>query len=204
MLSLPEDKALARREASRSRKLAASQDVHNQGANNVMEHLLAWPALAGIMLNHFGGCTVAGFLPIGSEIDPRPLMRALEGRGASLALPCVQAKDTALIFRQWSEGDHLVSEAFGTKAPDPSKPECQPDIILVPGLAFDLSGYRLGYGGGFYDRTLAKLKAEKSGKQVFTIGLGYECQRVENLPIGPYDQALDMIATPAGLFSCAK
>jgi 5-formyltetrahydrofolate cyclo-ligase len=143
------------------------------------------------------GSTVSGFLPIGSEIDPRPALRRLRVMGMNICLPCVVAPDAPLVFRAWEEHDPLVEETFGTKAPAPSAPERDPDILMVPMLAFDGAGYRLGYGGGFYDRSLEALRARK---RVTAVGVAFSGQRVDAVPRGPHDQPLDWIVTEGGAF----
>src|SRR6201996_8783631 len=101
------------------------------------------------------GATVAGFLPIGEEIDLRPLLHALSTRGHRIVLPVTPGRGQPLIFRHWIPGSELIAERFGTLRP--TGPEMIPDFLLIPLLAFDAKGGRLGYGGGFYDRTLPAL-----------------------------------------------
>jgi 5-formyltetrahydrofolate cyclo-ligase len=137
------------------------------------------------------GAIVAGFLPIGNEIDLRPLLTILHARGHTLVLPVTPRRGLPLIFRQWAPGDPLVQERFGTQRPE--GPERVPDFLLVPLLAFDHLGHRLGYGGGFYDRTLAGLPER------FALGCGYAAQQVDLVPTGPNDVALDAAATERGV-----
>jgi len=105
------------------------------------------------------GAAVSGFWPMRSEIDPRPILTELGARGHPLCLPVVVGKGRPLVFRAWRPGDALVAGDFGTQVPDAGQPDVVPRVLLVPLLAFDRNGYRLGYGGGFYDRTLAMLRA---------------------------------------------
>lgn len=149
------------------------------------------------ILNPTMGSIVSGFLPIGSEIDLHPLMRALSNRGCRVVLPCVVKAGVPLVFRYWREGDPLVTESFGTRAPDPNAEAADPDILLVPMLAFDRRGYRLGYGGGFYDRSLAALR---SRKPVTAAGVAYAGQEIQEVPIGPFDQPLDWVITDREAF----
>jgi len=107
-------------------------------------------------------------------------------------LPCVEAAGAPLVFREWSPGDDLVEEPFGTRAPAPAATRHDPDVLLVPLLAFDRSGYRLGYGGGFYDRTLEALRAIKS---ISAVGVAYAAQEVQAVPRGERDQPVDLIVT---------
>ena len=110
------------------------------------------------------GDIVAGFWPIKSELDPRPLMAALTDLGLGSSLPATPKPGEPLIFHQWQNGDPIVEGLYGTSEPEATAPLVLPKIIFVPMLAFDADGYRLGYGGGFYDRTLAKLRGDGHGR----------------------------------------
>jgi 5-formyltetrahydrofolate cyclo-ligase len=140
--------------------------------------------------------TVAGYWPIRDEADPLALVRALQARGAALALPRIDAKHAALSFRAWREGDELVDNHHGIAEPRAEAKIVTPDIVLVPLLAFDSSGHRLGYGGGYYDRTLEHLRAR--GK-ILAIGIAYAGQEVETLPREAHDHPLDLIVTENGV-----
>lgn len=142
---------------------------------------------------------VSGFLPIGEEIDPTPLMRRLLGEGYSLALPVMEAKGRPLVFRAWAPGDALAETMWGIREPLPTAQQVEPDVVLGPLLAFDAEGYRLGYGGGFYDRTLVRLRKLKS---VVAVGLAYDGQRVDAVPHVDYDERLDWVLTPTGPLLC--
>lgn len=140
------------------------------------------------------GAVVAGYRPIRTEIDPRPLLRALVEGGCLLALPVTppRGSDAGLAFRLWREGDVVVRSTFGVPEPPGSAPLAEPDLVLVPLLAFDRTGARLGYGAGHYDRTLPLL----AGRPAFrAIGLAYAAQEVERLPAEPHDHPLDGIVT---------
>lgn len=136
---------------------------------------------------------VAGFWPIKDEIDIRPLMAELLDQGCRLALPVVHKRGEPLSFRAWRPGDSLEAGAFGTLQPSASGETLQPDALLVPLLACDEDGYRLGYGGGFYDRTLAGLRQRRT---VTAIGIGFDDQLVGSVPHGPEDERLDWLLTP--------
>lgn len=142
---------------------------------------------------------VSAFLPIGEEIDPTPLMQRLSGEGYSLALPVMEAKGHPLVFRAWAPGEPLAETMWGIREPLASAPAVEPDVVLGPLLAFDADGYRLGYGGGFYDRTLARLR---SLKRVVAVGLAYDGQRVDAVPHVDYDERLDWVLTPSGPIRC--
>ena len=138
---------------------------------------------------------VAGYLPIRSELDPRPLMAALHRRGATIAVPVIVAKDRPLRFRRWVPRGRLVPGLFGVAVPA-AGPWLRPDVLLVPLLAFDRSGRRLGYGGGFYDRTLAA-RARQPGMQAF--GIGYRDQMRDALPASATDIPLRKVITERGV-----
>ena len=135
---------------------------------------------------------VSAYWPLGDELDPMPLLQALHHKDLTPVLPVMLGAGKPLIFRRWVPGDILDDAGFGTKEPNPGKEELEPDVLFVPLLAFDRAGYRLGYGGGFYDRTLDKLRAKKS---VIAIGIAYAGQEMPAVIRGPYDQPLDYIVT---------
>jgi 5-formyltetrahydrofolate cyclo-ligase len=137
---------------------------------------------------------VSGFWPLGAEIDIRPLLHTLHDRGHRVALPVTPRRGEALTFRGWKPGDVLVSERFGTMRPIGDV--LVPDMLLIPLLAFDATGGRLGYGGGFYDRTLAGLPGR------FSLGCAFAAQQLDVVPVGPYDMRLDAVATENGIIRC--
>jgi 5-formyltetrahydrofolate cyclo-ligase len=145
------------------------------------------------------GAIVSGFAAIRDEINPAALMTWLHAEGFRLALPVMIGKGQPLLMRAWSPGDAMEAAAWGIAEPTEDKPEVDPDIVLVPLLAFDARGYRIGYGGGFYDRTLARLRAQKP---VIAIGLAYDEQKVDEVPVEAYDQRLDWVLTPSGPVKC--
>ena len=139
----------------------------------------------------FRPAIVAGFWPLPGEIDIRPLLLALAGRGHRVALPITPRRGAALTFARWRPGDVLVPERFGTFRPI-GEP-LVPDLLLVPLLAFDGQCRRLGYGGGFYDRTLAALPSS------IAIGCAFAAQRVDCVTAEAHDIRLDAVATERGL-----
>jgi 5-formyltetrahydrofolate cyclo-ligase len=138
------------------------------------------------------GLVVSGFWPIKDEIDIRPLMTDLHDKGCRLALPVVQGRGLPLLFRAWRPGDPLEAGVFGTLQPSVQQETLEPDALLVPLLACDMEGWRLGYGGGFYDRTLLGLRARR---KVTAVGVGFDGQIVPDVPHGPDDQRLDWMLT---------
>ena len=182
-VSLAEEKTALRKEMARRRRQAM-----DSAPDDLAERLLA--SFGAIPLPP---ATVAsGYLPIRSELDPQPLMAELAAAGWRLALPVVIAANSPLLFRAYSFGDSLVRGRFDTEVPAEHKPELQPQLLLVPLLAFDRCGYRLGYGGGFYDRTLSRLRAEN---QVLAVGVAFAAQEIERVPRDAMDHRLDWIVT---------
>jgi 5-formyltetrahydrofolate cyclo-ligase len=148
------------------------------------------------------GAIVSGYWPLSGELDPRVAMARLAGRGHPLALPRLDGSGRPLRFLAWRAGDVLDAGAFGLMEPQPAQPELLPDLVLVPLLAFDRQGGRLGYGKGYYDRTLAKLRA--GPRPPVAIGLAFADQEVADVPTGPHDVALDAVVTEHALLRCGE
>lgn len=146
------------------------------------------------LLERYGPC-VAGYLPIKDEIDPQPLMQKLQGAGAELCLPRVEDDGETMTYRAWSIGDDLEDRPFGLREPLASSKIVSPTLILVPLLAFDKAGHRLGYGKGHYDRALEVLRAND---RVFACALAFRGQMIDAVPAEPHDQLLDWAMTEAG------
>ena len=138
------------------------------------------------------GMIVSGFSPLKSEINPLPLMRKLAAAGANLALPVVQGRGKPLIMRAFAFGDALASGQWGIREPKSGAAEVAPDILLVPLLAFDRSGRRIGYGAGYYDMTIARFRAMK---QVAAVGIAYAAQEIAEVPVTERDARLDLVLT---------
>lgn len=138
------------------------------------------------------GGVVSVFWPIKDEIDVRPLMDALYAAGSQLALPVVQGRGKPLLFRSWQPGEALEAGVFGTLQPAAQRAACEPDALIVPLLACDTDGWRLGYGGGFYDRTLRGLRARRS---VVAVGVAFDIQLIDAVPHGADDERLDWLLT---------
>ena len=151
-----------------------------QAAGHFLEHVMLAP-----------GAVVAGYIPIGDELDPQPLLARL-ARHHPLALPAVVGR--ALVFRSWTPGDALVPGPLGTRHPPPDAASVVPRVLIVPMVAFDRCGRRLGHGGGYYDRALAEL--QPAGARA--IGIAYAVQEVADIPEAPWDRRMDAIVTEAG------
>ena len=170
----------------------------------------AGPAAAKMAANYFLAAprfgppetsAISGYWPIADELDVRPLLERLDRQGRTLALPVVVAKGEPLIFRRWQPDMVLDAGVFGTRHPRPQEPEIPPQTLLVPLLAFDDQGFRLGWGGGFYDRTLADLRAVRP---VIAIGVAYHGQRVGHVPHTPEDEPMDWIITDEAILEISK
>jgi len=142
---------------------------------------------------------ISAFWPLADELDTRPLIMALSARGHRIGLPVVVKKGQPLLFRLWAPGTELVQGNFRVMTPPPDAPELVPSLLIVPLLAFDRAGYRLGYGGGFYDRTLAKLRA--AGGNILAVGVALSVQEVPSVPRDDTDQPLDWIVTEREAFA---
>lgn len=142
------------------------------------------------------GMAVSGFLPIRSELDLRPTMALLAGRGARLCVPAILDRET-IVFRELVRGAPLVDMGFGTYGPGPEADILEPDLMLVPLAAFDARGHRIGYGAGYYDRAIARLRA--SGRAPRLVGTAFACQEVEQVPAEAHDVPLPEIITESGL-----
>jgi 5-formyltetrahydrofolate cyclo-ligase len=191
MTSIDEQKAALRKAQAALRQKASAQ--HDEVTATLV-------TFANDLITAFDlarGDIVAGFWPIHSELDPRPLLKAMTGLGMRSALPVTPKSGKPLIFHAWQDGDPVIEGPYGTSEPEASTPVIIPKLVLVPMLAFDNAGYRLGYGGGFYDRTLAKLHDE--GQSIHWVGVAYDIQLVNAVPIGDHDARLDGVLTESGL-----
>jgi 5-formyltetrahydrofolate cyclo-ligase len=138
------------------------------------------------------GAIVSGFMPLKSEINPLPLLQKLSESGARLALPAIARRGQPLIMRAWEFGAPLDRGQWGIREPKAEATEVDPDILLVPLLAFDRSGHRIGYGAGYYDMTIHRLRARKP---VTAVGIAFAAQEVANIPTTPRDERLDLVLT---------
>ena len=179
------------------RKLAAQNRDHLAVSKIGAAALLATHAES--LIDRFGKGIYAAYFPIRSELSPLDLLARLVDLDCATALPVTPTEGQPLRFHRWAIGDRLDDGPYGTKQPPADQPFCRPDVILAPMLAFDSAGWRLGYGGGFYDRTLAVLRG--AGHHLSVIGIAYDGQKLDKIPVGPYDMPLDAVLSPTGLFA---
>lgn len=176
-------KAQARKAAFARRKAAHSEARSTAG----VAHLLS------VVADHKGK-VIAGYMPIRTEISPLPVMAAMTAHGP-VAVPVIEAAGQPLKFALWDPGVTMVDGAFGAQIPQ-NREFVEPELLIVPLVAFDLKGGRLGYGGGFYDRSLEGLRAKRP---TLAIGYAYADQKADDLPLEPTDQPLDAIVTEQGV-----
>jgi 5-formyltetrahydrofolate cyclo-ligase len=176
------------RKRMRALRLVVDQKEGPDAALAATRHFLA--VLPELGLD--AGSTLAGYWPIATELDVRPLLARLHARGIRCALPAIVAGNDLLVFRRWSPTDDLQPADYDTRQPFETADAVIPQALLVPLLAVDGSGHRLGYGRGWYDRTLAALRGR--GRAV-AIGVGYGVQQLARVPAAFGDQTVDWILT---------
>ena len=185
--------------------------VERMAARFGLDPRAAGEAVTGLVLRDCPpppDAVVSGFWPLDNEIDIRPLLLALHARGHPIVLPVTPKRGLPLSFRLWRPGDTMVAERFGTMCPAgcpaghpagrPAGEGPSPAFLLVPLLAFDRRGGRLGYGAGYYDRTLPLLSTR------FALGCAFAAQEVPEVPMGPTDARLDAVATERELIQCSS
>jgi 5-formyltetrahydrofolate cyclo-ligase len=138
------------------------------------------------------GSIVSGFMPLKSEINPLPLMKRLAEAGARLALPAIAGRGKPLIMRAYAFGDEFARGQWGIREPKPEQPEVFPDVLIVPLACFDRAGHRIGYGAGYYDMTIHRLRAMKP---VTAVGVAFAMQEVAKVPATDRDERLDLVLT---------
>ena len=194
-MTLDENKQLLRQTAKETRKKIVSTALVNSGdllAINVVKLLLSLTK----------AYTVAGYLPIGNEIDTLRTLTALTEAGFQTCLPVVLENERPLDFRLWVEGSPLEDGPLKTRHPISDAIQVKPDVLLVPLLAYNNEGYRLGWGGGFYDRTLGAYQLK--GRFVIAIGVCYDGQHVADLPFDEFDMPMDWIVTEKRIIKTMK
>ena len=176
---------LAVKAAARAAGFAARKLAFGAGQGRAADHLME-------ILVHYRGAALAGYMPMRTEIDPLPAMAAHDG---PVGVPVIVGAGQALQFRRWHPDTEMISGEFGALIPKTGD-WITPTVVIVPLVGFDAQGYRLGYGGGFYDRTLEALRARGP---VVAIGFAFAAQEMPHVPIEPTDQRLDIMVTEQGI-----
>jgi 5-formyltetrahydrofolate cyclo-ligase len=181
MKTLTEQKTDARSAAFARRKAAFGQGL-DEAAN-------AW--LLGYLAMHTEAAVISGYIPMRTEIDPLATMTVMHGQEKRICVPVIVGKDQPLEFREWMPDCQMVEGAFGALIPVGTG-VLEPELLITPLLAWDRQGYRLGYGGGFYDRTLEQLRHKRP---TIAVGFAYSAQEVSRVPREPTDQPMDALVT---------
>ena len=190
-MSLPLSKPALRAEA-----LARREEIPAAACVAFATHLAA----KGLALaTRFRPAVVSAYFPLGAEPSTLPLLETLGRAGVKTALPVTGRLGTPLVFRLWRLGEPTVKGKMAIEEPMPDAPEAEPDLLFVPLAAFDRAGHRIGYGAGFYDRTLAGLRAKKN---IFAVGVAYAAQEFPEIPHDAHDQGLDYVLTERELIDC--
>lgn len=187
MRDLTGEKSAARKIAFSDRELAHSVAASRRGAANLINFLIDWR-----------GQPISGYMPIRTEIDPLPAMAEMARHGP-VGVPVILGDGQPLEFRRWDEKTAMEPGPFGAVIPINSE-IVVPKVLIVPLVAFDRQGHRLGYGGGFYDRSLELLRGRGD---ILAVGFAYADQQVEDLPTEPTDQVLDAVVTDQGVITFA-
>ncbi|MDE3016800.1 MAG: 5-formyltetrahydrofolate cyclo-ligase [Pseudomonadota bacterium] len=187
--SLPTDKNSLRAEmlAARGR---IDVETSKTAAVALARHMVEAVPVEGI---------VAGYVSARGEIGMHESLAELSERGHALCLPVVRGKNEPLVFRRWRIDHPLEMGQFGIRVPPETEPELIPEIVIVPLVAFDAAGHRLGYGAGYYDRTIAGLRRRQ--KNITIIGAAYASQRVGSIPAEAHDEGMDMVVTERGIIT---
>jgi len=182
--------------ALRPRALAWRGETSVEAAAAYTAHLAA-EGLALVMRLRPG--IVAAYFPLAGESSILPLLEKLAGAGIKTALPATGRRGTPLVFRLWRPGEPTVKGKMAIEEPLPAAPEIAPDLLFVPLAAFDRAGHRIGYGAGFYDRSVAGLRAKKP---IWAVGVAYASQEFLEIPHDAHDESLDYVLTEQELISC--
>jgi len=198
------DALLEAKKAARAKAQARRAQAHADLARR-----LAPDYAGGALMREFlatvsphAGAAVSGYWPVREEIDVRPLLRQLADRGHVCGLPVIVAKGQPLVFRRWRPEAGLEDGRWGIPIPPEDAAQVIPDLVIVPLLAFDRAGRRLGYGAGFYDRTLALLRSRPDAR-VLAVGVAYAAQEMDEVPAGESDERLDLVVTETGVVRLA-
>jgi 5-formyltetrahydrofolate cyclo-ligase len=190
LLSVEDAKAAIRRDA-----IARRYAIPAQARMKAAQAIAARPFPVRVA----AGTRVSGFMPLKHEINPIPLMQSLAKAGAALALPAVIERGKPLVMRAFAFGDPLVCGVWDIREPRPDAPEVFPDIVIVPLLAFDGAGHRVGYGAGYFDLTINALRARKT---VLAAGIAFAAQEIHEVPTTPRDARLDLVLTEQEVIDC--
>ena len=190
-------------DATTSKQQRRNEAIARRDALSLEERQGAGEAIAarGLPIAMPSGAIVSGFMPMRSEISPIPLMRKLEAAGAKLALPIVAGRGKPLIMRAWAFGDALETGVWNIPQPRANAPVVDPDILIVPLLAFDRRGQRIGYGAGYYDMTINRLRGIKA---ITAIGIAFAAQEIPTVPATERDARLDLVLTEREIIDCRK
>jgi 5-formyltetrahydrofolate cyclo-ligase len=172
------------REAALAKRDALPADERQRGAETVAAREFPLPIAPGTI--------ISGFMPMRSEINPLPLMRKLAAQGAQLALPVIHRRGKPLLMRAWSFGAPLEARQWGIKEPADDAPVVDPDVLIVPLACFDRAGHRIGYGAGYFDKTIRALRARKT---VTAVGIAFAAQEIAHVPATDFDERLDLVLT---------
>ena len=192
-MNLVETKNLARIAAKKSRHNIATNSQDGRAAKKVARTFIS-------KVSKNSGLPIAGYFPTGTELDIRVLFEELHISRCQCCLPIITDVSDVLEFGSWCSGDSLVESKYGIKEPRLESKRLMPKTLIAPMLAFDKCGYRLGYGGGYYDRTIAKLR--KLDSKILVVGVAYAGQEVSQVPKDINDQKMDIIITEENFFWC--
>jgi len=175
------------RNATLAKRDAMPADERQRGGEAIAARPFPLPIAPGMI--------VSGFMPLKSEINPLPLLRRLAAAGAKLALPAIAGRGKPLTMRAYAFGDDFARGQWGIREPKPEQPEVFPDVLIVPLACFDRAGHRIGYGAGYYDMTIHRLRAMK---KVVAIGIAFAAQEIAKVPATERDERLDLVLTESG------
>jgi 5-formyltetrahydrofolate cyclo-ligase len=172
------------RNATLAKRDAMPPDERQRGAETIAARPFPIPLAPGMI--------VSGFMPLKSEINPLPLLKKLADAGAKLALPAIAGRGKPLTMRAYAFGDEFARGQWGIREPKPEQPEVFPDVLIVPLACFDRAGHRIGYGAGYYDMTIHRLRTMKT---VVAVGIAFEAQEIARVPATDRDERLDLVLT---------
>lgn len=184
-IDVAQKKTAARKIAYAARKAAHSESANIAACGHLTEFIQGGDAAK----------VVSGYMPIQTEIDPRPSMQSLYDSGHRICLPVIQGRGLPLVFREWEPGCAMIEGDFGALIPRGGE-LLTPDIAIIPLVGFDATGARLGYGGGYYDRTLEALREEAG---VLAVAFAFGGQELDEVPVDKFDQRMDAIVTENGV-----